>query len=71
MKHRIDPEGTRLPIKLDTTSNGEFEPVALSAANRYANRLANEQAGINAKRIGVSRRDFLIVGGSMAGGHRV
>ena len=60
MKHRIDPEGTRLPIKLDTTSNGEFEPVALSAANRYANRLANEQASINAKRIGVSRRDFLI-----------
>ena len=27
MKHRIDPEGLRLPIKLDTTSNGEFEPL--------------------------------------------
>ena len=28
---RIDPEGTRLPIKLDTTSNGEFAPVAAVA----------------------------------------
>ena len=27
---RIDPEGRRLPIKLDTTSNGEFVPVPLS-----------------------------------------
>lgn len=32
MKHRIDPEGARLPIKLDTTSNGEFLPVSLNAA---------------------------------------
>ena len=24
----VDPDGTRLPIKLDTTSNGEFVPVA-------------------------------------------
>jgi hypothetical protein len=40
MKHRIDPEGTRLPIKLDTTSNGEFEPIALSRTNLEAKRLA-------------------------------
>jgi hypothetical protein len=31
-KHRIDPEGKRLPIKLDSTSNGEFVPVPLSAS---------------------------------------
>jgi len=33
-----DPHGTRLPIKLDTTSNGEFVPVPLTSANREANR---------------------------------
>ena len=44
MKHVIDPEGRRLPIKLDTTSNGEFAPVALSPANRAGNRLAHEAA---------------------------
>ena len=60
MKYVIDPEGRRLPIKLDTTSNGEFVPVALSAANRAGNRLAHEAASENAKRLGVSRRDFLI-----------
>ena len=60
MKHATDPEGQRLPIKLDTTSNGEFVPVPLSPANRAANRMAHEAASHNAKRLGVSRRDFLI-----------
>ena len=60
MKHVIDPEGRRLPIKLDTTSNGEFAPVALSPANRAGNRLAHEAATQNAKRLGLSRRDFLV-----------
>jgi hypothetical protein len=60
MKHIVDPEGLRLPIKLDTTSNGEFEPVPLSPANRAANRVAHDVASRNAKRLGVSRRDFLI-----------
>lgn len=32
MKHRIDPEGARLPIKVDTTSHGEFLPVSLNTA---------------------------------------
>jgi predicted TIM-barrel fold metal-dependent hydrolase len=59
-KHRIDPQGTRLPVKLDTTSNGEFEPVALSATNVAANRLAHESATRNAKRLGLSRRDFML-----------
>jgi uncharacterized protein len=60
VKHRVDPEGRRLPIKLDTTSNGEFEPVPLSQANRASNRLAHEAASENAKRLNLSRRDFLI-----------
>src|SRR5262245_5754460 len=60
MKHRIDPDGLRLPIKLDSTSNGEFLPVPLSRANRHANRLAREAAGANAKRLGMGRREFLL-----------
>ena len=40
MDPRIDPDGKRLPIKLDSTSNGEFVPVPLSGVNRAANRLA-------------------------------
>jgi predicted TIM-barrel fold metal-dependent hydrolase len=60
MKQRIDPEGRRLPIKLDPTTNGEFPPVALAAENRAGNRLAHEAAGVNAKRLGLSRRDFLV-----------
>ena len=47
-----DPEGLRLPIKIDTTSNGEFVPIPLSRANRLGNRLALEQATANARRTG-------------------
>jgi uncharacterized protein len=60
MKHIIDPEGARLPIKLDETSNGEFEPVPLSPTNRAGNQLAHQAAAENAKRLGISRRDFLV-----------
>jgi predicted TIM-barrel fold metal-dependent hydrolase len=60
MKHLIDPAGQRLPIKIDTTSNGEFAPVPLTAANRAGNRLAHRAASENAKRVGLSRRDFLV-----------
>ena len=59
-RHRVDPEGRRLPIKLDAASNGEFLPVPLSRANREANRLAQAAAGANAKRLGMGRRDFLL-----------
>ncbi len=59
-KHMSDPDGLRLPIKIDTTSNGEFEPVALSVANLVGNRLAHEAASVNAKRVGMNRRDFLV-----------
>ena len=55
-----DPEGTRLPIKLDTTSNGEFTPVPLSKANREANRRALQQADDHARRTGQDRRSFLV-----------
>jgi predicted TIM-barrel fold metal-dependent hydrolase len=54
-----DPEGKRLPIKLDSTSNGEFVPVPLDATNRLANRLAQAWASENARRRGVGRRAFM------------
>jgi predicted TIM-barrel fold metal-dependent hydrolase len=60
MKSLVDPAGTRLPIKLDSTSNGEFVPVPLSPANREANRLAHAAAQRNAKRLDISKREFLI-----------
>jgi uncharacterized protein len=56
----MDPEGKRLPIKLDSTSNGEFVPVPLSITNRAANRLAHENASSHSKRRGVDRRTFLV-----------
>ena len=55
-----DPHGTRLPIKLDTTSNGEFVPVPLTSANREANRRAHEAAARNARWLDISKRDFLV-----------
>ena len=60
MQRVIDSEGRRLPIKVDPTSNGEFAPVALSPANHAGNQLAHAAASENAKRLGISRRDFLV-----------
>ena len=60
MKPIIDPQGLRLPIKLDTASNGEFEPVPLSPANHAGNRRARAAATENARRLGMSRRGFLV-----------
>ena len=60
MPWRADPDGTRLPIKLDATSNGEFVPVPLDAVQRGANRLAQRMADDNARRRGVSRRAFMV-----------
>src|SRR3979490_3088150 len=57
---RIDPNGRRLPIKLDSTSNGEFAPVPLSATSRAANRLAHESASLHSSKLGISRRNFLV-----------
>lgn len=50
----------RLPIKIDTTSNGEFMPVALAPHTQKANQLAKRWVGENAARRGSSRRAFLL-----------
>jgi hypothetical protein len=55
-----DPDGLRLPIRIDSTSNGEFAPSPLAPRNRIGNRLAFERATENARRLGVKRREFMI-----------
>ena len=56
----LDPEGRRLPIKIDRTSNGEYAPPLLTARQKLANRLAHEAADENARRLGLSRRAFMV-----------
>ena len=56
----LDPEGKRLPIKFDGTSNGEFFPRPPTVNQHYANRLAHEAASDHAKKLGMGRRAFLV-----------
>jgi len=60
MVFRHDPEGTRLPIKIDATTNGEFAPIPLDKRERAVNRAAQERVGADAKRLGLARRSFLV-----------
>jgi hypothetical protein len=55
-----DPAGKRLPIKLDTATNGEYEPIPLEPVHHEANHLALEAATRSAKRLALSRRSFLV-----------
>ena len=59
MTTQYDPDGIRLPIKLDSASNGEFVPVPLAREHHHANHLAHEAATEHAKHLGVNRRSFL------------
>ena len=56
----LDPEGLRLPVKFDGTSNGEYVPLPATAGQALANRLAREAASENARRLGLSRRRFMV-----------
>jgi len=49
----------RLPIKVDTTSNGEFEPVPLPETWRQAKAWAARRLSAQARRLGLPRRRFL------------
>jgi uncharacterized protein len=49
----------RLPIKLEPVSNGEFEPRPADARLGAIQRLAHERAAEHARRLGLSRRQFL------------
>jgi uncharacterized protein len=49
----------RLPIKLDSTSNGEFEPVPLDAVALYARERALAAMADGQRRLAASRRAYL------------
>ncbi|WP_347257529.1 hypothetical protein, partial [Methylocaldum sp.] len=55
----IDPEGRRLPVKLDTATNGEYLPMPLTDPVLMAKRLAHDQVSKVSRRLGMSRRTFL------------
>lgn len=55
----LDPDGTRLPVKVDTATNGEYMPRPLTAAARRANARAHEFADQAARRMNLGRRRFL------------
>ncbi len=59
-RYQHDPAGTRLPVKLDSTTNGEFAPIPLEAIHRRANHMAMQAAEANARRLGLDRRTFLV-----------
>ena len=58
----LDPEGRRLPVRFDTTSNGEYAPLPLTAEQRLANQLSHEAASDHSRRLGIGRRAFLTSG---------
>jgi len=60
MEDDFDPEGTRLPIKIDSTSNGEWAPVPLTRAAELGNREAFADAQRLSRKLNISRRQFLI-----------
>ena len=64
---RHDSDGRRLPIKLDSTSNGEVAPMPLERVHLHANALAHQAADVNAKRLGLSRRRLLVCAAGAAG----
>lgn len=55
-----DPDGERLPIKVDSTSNGEYVPRPISQSAKFANQLGQEKATLHANRRGVDRRNFMM-----------
>ena len=63
----LDPEGRRLPVKIDGISNGEYVPLPLTAGQSLTNRLAHEMASNNARRLGLSRRRFMVSAMGTAG----
>lgn len=59
-KYDLDPEGTRLPIRFDGTSNGEFVPLELTPEQELTNKLAQETASANSGKLGIGRRAFMV-----------
>ena len=54
-----EAEGPALPVKIDSTSNGEFLPVAVPDRLQAACDRAAERVSDNARRLGLPRRQFM------------
>lgn len=59
-QYQHDPDGLRLPIKIDNASNGEFAPIALPKRCVEGNRTAMEDVDAAARKLGQDRRSFLV-----------
>ena len=55
----MDTEGQGLPIKVDSTSNGEYAPQPVGRTLSRAKEIAQRRITENARRVGQSRRRFL------------
>jgi predicted TIM-barrel fold metal-dependent hydrolase len=60
------PEDPGLPIKFGPCSNGEFVPPPINVVEREAMRQARLACGENARRVGISRRQFLFTASAAA-----
>ena len=63
LKHRKylhDPQGSRLPVKLDTTTNGEYLPRPLAGHVRKTIATASRWATENARKLNKGWREFLV-----------
>lgn len=59
-QYHHDPDGFRLPIKIDNASNGEFAPLPLPERCRLGNEQALRDADEAARKLGQDRRSFLV-----------
>ncbi|MEM0912543.1 MAG: amidohydrolase family protein [Pseudomonadota bacterium] len=59
MDNPLLPNEDALPIKFDSTSNGEFVPPELSKRENTINALAKESMLQQSRRLGIDRRTFL------------
>jgi hypothetical protein len=64
--NRADTGAPRTPIPTQMVSNGEYAPLPQSTQQRHVEHRLNELADDAARRLGLSRRGFLLGGGGMA-----
>lgn len=55
----LDPQGTRLPITIDTASNGEYAPQPLTPVEQAAIRQAQQNVSDAVRRLPLNRRMFM------------
>ena len=61
-----DPSDPGLPLKLEPCSNGEFVPQPASRIVRRTIEMTNRITGVRARRLGLTRREFLQSSAGMA-----